>query len=390
MTIDGPQDPNVNDLSAPEPDAGDGSGDRPETALASADSGDVLPPSDVDLADLGLEKTSAETRLDRLVAESREADYAPRRIRQLEMALEQCQGYIHELKATLSDQEFLATQLAATEEYSHIQQQAISTLQDQLRQFHAQDQQIQILQDQRQALSLQLDEQHHELIALRAFQSHSTAEQENLHQQIHNLREQLQQSQDSIVQSTQQRIISQKTVDRLRQDIRRQQEEVSSLEWQLNKAKETLQRYESIIQALQKSQQPDSQKNLAIQDLSATLYKAQNKIASLENELAQQTLIQARLQQASSELEQQSLSAQERIEHQEQQIAEMQEQILHQAQQGREYETAIQHWKDRLQRYEDAFEAIWPILQGMQRQSSKIPPQLLNAVHQVIDQYFQA
>lgn len=54
------------------------------------------------------------------------------RIQYLEQALDQCQIYINELKLQLANQEFLEAQLAATEEVSHIQQQAITTLKSQL------------------------------------------------------------------------------------------------------------------------------------------------------------------------------------------------------------------------------------------------------------------
>lgn len=276
-----------------------------------------------------------------------------RRIQQLERALDQCQIYINELKGQLIDQAFLEAQLAATEEFSHIQKQAIMTLKGQ----------------QPEPLNqAELDELRQETLALTAQletvvgqSEHQTSEIESLQDQLRQervalqtvqaeadrLSTQRQLSQDAVVQETQQRIIAQTTADRLRTSLRERETTIQSLETQLKQAHTTVAEQQEIIGALKTTSQRDSHKNQAIQDLSSTLLKAQTKIAELEAKLSSAGIVQAQFQHSAQEYEAKAHDLQGRSEELEMQVAEMQEQILQQAQQASEYETAVQHWKDR-------------------------------------------
>ena len=309
------------------------------------------------------------------------------RIRQLELALEQCQIYIDELKEQLSDQAFLEEQLCSTEDYSHIQQKAINTLRDQLAQCPS-EKDLALLKDQREALSSQVDQQ---LQTISELQSHCDAvdgELLKLKSLNRKLEAELQLALDTDVESTQQRIIAQQTTERLRSEIRSQEDQLKILEDRLQKGEGSQRRLRMVINALQNSQKSDSQKNLAIRDLSSSLLMAQDKIASLENECSSQSLMQAQLQQASFELEETIKENHERAESQERQIAEMQEQILHQAQQSREFETAVQHWKDRSEKYEHFLGRLFSILDDLPAESSQLLDEQYRRLINLRDQNF--
>jgi chromosome segregation ATPase len=101
----------------------------------------------------------------------------------------------------------------------------------------------------------------------------------------------------------------------------------------------------------------DSENPQGLQDLQAcqqTVQKLQNQLnvantrkEEVEAQLAKQSSIQARLQQAVQLVEAEHVTTQSRLQELEQQTVEMQEQILQQACQSAEYEAAIQHWKDK-------------------------------------------
>lgn len=297
-----------------------------------------------------------------------------RRIQQLESALKQCQIYINELKALLSDQEFLESQLASTEEYSHIQQKAIAALRDQLLQQRTHDQDLDILRDQRAALSSQVDYQEKALSELQGQFSEVQQEVTRLQSANRKLDAELQLALVTDVESTQQRIIAQQTNERLRHEIRNLEEQLKVLKDRAIKHDAGQKRYLTIISALKNSHKSDSQKNLAIKNMSSALLMAQDTITKLENELSSQCLMQAQLQQLSHELEENVKANIDRIDAQERQIAEMQEQILHQAQEAREYETAVQHWKDKSEKYESLLGQLFNLLDTLPENPKEIDP----------------
>jgi len=284
------------------------------------------------------------------------------RIKHLEAALEQCEMYINDLKALLSDQEFLESQLASTEEYSHIQQKAIVALRDQLSYQQNAESELEILRDQRAALSAQVDQQLQSLTELQSKFTQAEREVNRLQSLSQKLDAELQLALDTDVESTQQRIIAQQTNERLRAEIRNLEDNVKLLNNRVSKHDSEQKRYRAIINALQNAQKSDSQKNLAIRNMSSSLLMAQDTITALENELSSQSLMQAQLQQASFELEENVKDNFVRIDAQERQIAEMQEQILHQAQAAHEYETAVQHWKDKAEKYESLLGQLFNLL----------------------------
>ena len=283
-----------------------------------------------------------------------EQDSPQQRIQLLEQALEQCQIYIDELKSQLVDQAFLEEQLATTEDFSHIQKQAVITLQHQLAQRQQLQEELEVLQQSKTDLTDRLAEKDAnlrfkdaELSKLRDQVAEERVTLDRLQDQTERLSLQIQSSQKTAVHETQQRIIAQTTAERLRVQLRECEAAIQTLEVQLQQARESHTNQLEIITSLQNSSKSDSHKNQAIQSLSTSLLKAQTKIAELETQLSNQSIVQAQFQHSTQEFAEQAQSLQGRSEELEQQVAEMQEQILHQAQQASEYETAVQHWKDR-------------------------------------------
>lgn len=309
-----------------------------------------------ELSEMSLEISPAELEDNTGAASTdTEQDTSPQqRIQLLEQALEQCQLYIDELKSKLMDQAFLEEQLATTEEFSHIQQQAVITLQDQLTNREQIQQELEHLRQAKIDLTNRLADKDTSLRFQEAERSKlqdQFAEErtalERLQDQAERLSLQIQSSQKTAVHETQQRIIAQTTAERLRTQLRECEADIQTLEVQLQQARESHTTQQDIITSLQNAGKSDSHKNQAIQSLSSSLLKAQNKIVDLETQLSNQTIVQAQFQHSTQEFAEQAQSLQKRSEELEQQVAEMQEQILHQAQQASEYETAVQHWKDR-------------------------------------------
>ncbi|NJN23821.1 MAG: hypothetical protein HC810_04730 [Acaryochloridaceae cyanobacterium RL_2_7] len=186
-------------------------------------------PQSVPDADLNSDRDENFSDMSSLASNFDDQESAPlKRIRQLEGALDQCQGYIQELKQALSDQEFLETQLASTEEYSHIQQKAIAALRDQLFQKQNYDHELSILRDQREGLSQQVD---HQIQTIADLENRCKNAEEQVKQNealVNQLEAELQFAQDSDVEGTQQRIIAQQTNERLRGEVRNLEERLKN------------------------------------------------------------------------------------------------------------------------------------------------------------------
>ncbi|NCJ07208.1 hypothetical protein GS597_11970 [Synechococcales cyanobacterium C] len=314
----------------------------------------------------------------------------PQRVQQLELALQQCQIYIDELKAQLIHQSFLEAQLAATEEFSHIQKQAIETLKQQLVVQSSQQTEYEQLQLEKVALEDHLAQlqglQLQQVAEIKSLQQISQEQQQGLQERqsdLERLVSQVEISQQSAVQETQQRILAQKTVERLRSQLRDCEVTIQKLETQLKHTQQIVTSQEEILVSLNQSQS-DSQKNKVIQGLSASLLKAQSKVAALEAELSNHSLLQVQFHHSTQELEAQAKLNQARVGELEQQVADMQEQILHQAQAASEYETAIQHWKDRCLQTETAMgemrELLEQVLVEQQDGSSPVTSQWMGAI----------
>lgn len=220
-----------------------------------------------------------------------------RRIRDLEMALDQSLVSLGELRSQLIDQSFLERQLASTEEIANVQQQAIHQLKLQFAQHKAElEAKVQQAQQREREYQALLDaaeiRQQTELDVLKAQFGSNRAEGQSsaIEQQLQVLQADLQ--------------------------LRRQQ-----------------------------FQDLEAQKQAA----HTRITELETQVETLEGRIARHMTTQALLQQVCQELEADREQSQSRITELESQSAEMQEQILSQAQQASEYETAVQHWKTRYQ-----------------------------------------
>ncbi len=338
---------------------------------------------------------------DRNCAESLPVAKGPKRIKQLERALEQCQLYINELKSQLVAQDFLEMQLASTEEFAHIQKQAIVALKHQLEAQEQRGAEYDVLMEQKVSLETQLSEaeaqvhnQQSELSTLRDQREQDRETLDHFKDQEKKLADQIQDSQDAVVRETQQRIIAQQTVERLRSELLEREGKIGDLEASLKTAKADhekitadLDSHRAIISAFQESDASKSPKNHVIKGLSSTLLEAQAKIATLESQLSNQSVLQAQLQHSTQEYESKAQDSQERSSQLEKQVTEMQEEILRQAQQAHEYETAIQHWKDRSLRAEKTVgqmkQALEYVLSDRRFADVKVSPELATTITEI-------
>jgi chromosome segregation ATPase len=88
--------------------------------------------------------------------------------------------------------------------------------------------------------------------------------------------------------------------------------------------------------------------------------------AQLEQRVSQTNALEAQLEHACQEFQQQHEDDRHRILSLEAQVASLQEQVLHQAQQMKEYEAAIQHWRDHCSALETALHNNEQQLQQLQ------------------------
>lgn len=295
------------------------------------------------------------------------------RIFHLEQALDQALASLNELRLQVRDQHVLETQLVATEEFSHVQQQAIGRLKQQLTQQQrsleiqiAETQaQEQALQDLRGTVEQMTQTQQTELEHLRLQISRDRTDMQT---QQKCLEEQLTASQADL-NLHQQRVLAleaQSLADRtlamnleaelqaarqqahsLSETLSERQTALTEAEGQRAKIQRTLQEQQALMASLSQTQASATDRDAIIFSLQHELSTAQLKIEDSDAQLAKQVMTQARLQQSCQELEGELHQDQTRVGELERQVAEMQEQILKQARQASEYETAVQHWKDR-------------------------------------------
>lgn len=226
------------------------------------------------------------------------------RIRALEQALDQSLASLDELQLQIVDQHFLERQLASTEEYANVQEQAIYQLRLQFEQQKAElEAQIQQTQERLRAAESLADAQQLELDQLRSLTEQSA---EGSHE-LSNVPSTLDLDPSGTDEHSTPPRESQKAKPR---------DWLAPKEWLRHSPKERVAELEGQVQ-------------------------------ELETQVTRQVTTQMMLQQACQELEHDREHSQHRIAELERQAAEMQEQILSQAQQASEYETAIQHWKNR-------------------------------------------
>ena len=288
------------------------------------------------------------------------------RIHQLEQALDQALAYMEELRLQVQDQELIEAQLAATEKFASVQQQAIARLKLRLKQ-------------QQQLMDTQMAEA----------RTRSWAIQERLE-----ATEAVVQTQREEIAALQSRLAG-KSFEHLRLDGQGRQQrpdgtqqQMADLEAETEHAKALTQRLQLLLEAAQQRIQelafalsdyqarpalpelpppdiqqltldsvlpsepsprrkPIARRPQAIATLGQDLARAQIKAEELEIELARQLHTQARWQHSYRELETECDRRRTRIANLEHQSTEMQEQIFQHARQTSEYEAAVQHWKDQ-------------------------------------------
>lgn len=226
------------------------------------------------------------------------------RVQQLEQALDQALVCLAELRLRLQEQQQLEMQLADTERYASMQQQAIGRLKLQLN-------------EQQQMLEMQQ----------RETQQRDQAIQELL---------------ITIESMTQ---FQQQQGERLRSRLVQDQQEVQSHRSRLGKQ---LQGLQAVLALRQQRVVELEAETLASRRLSARLQQQlETAHRQIQGLVAQRQPVEPdwcgpELLPVNQQLVDQLL-----VDRLERQVAEMQEQILQQAQQEAEYETAVQYWKDR-------------------------------------------
>lgn len=311
--------------------------------------------------DLTLVPDDGQTLLEELTKAHKRSREQQTRIYHLEQALDQAMACIEELRSQVQNQQLLETQLADTEEYASVQQQAITRIKLQLvEQQQALDAQILETQQRDQAIQELLatiegmtQAQQREVERLR---SRLAQDQREVQTHRSRLGKHLQDLQTAL-ESRQQRVselevesLSARTLStRLQHQLETAHQQIKDLSTRLSQNCSHLtqlgtQLEQSHAAGLRAHSKTDAEGTLAaaqpgwVKTLPAD---------ELEKRFVQQLSQQARWQQQQQELEAEQERRQTRIANLEQQVAEMQEQILQQAQQETEYETAVQYWKDR-------------------------------------------
>ncbi|MGF1498086.1 MAG: hypothetical protein ACFB8W_14865 [Elainellaceae cyanobacterium] len=240
------------------------------------------------------------------------------RIYQLEQALEQALIYLDELKEQVRHQHNLETQLAITEEYAYVQQQAIARLKQQADSPPLDAEGPAALDAEVQAASLTV-------------QLHQAQQQvADLQRQLTDLETQCQTAQTDLADKPK----LERDLARMRATIAKQNQEIIALRGDV---------------ALEKTK--------AIE------------LAAVEQRQRREA---ARWQQSCQDLQQERDRQELRLTELEHQVAEMQEQVLQQARQGSEYEAAVQYWKDR---YTSGQRQIAQLKDLLERELPHLPPE---------------
>lgn len=283
------------------------------------------------------------------------------RIHHLEKALDQALACLEELRSQVHDQQFLETQLANTEEYASVQQQAIARLKLQLaEQQAALDAQILETQQRDQAIQELLatietmtQAQQREVERLRSRLAQDQLEVQThrslLGKQLHDLQAVLESRQQRVAELESETLAARSLSSRLQGQLELAQQQIKDLSARLSQHR-TQRTHQPITQAVAHptASKPDSNPASGSQPSSHPAWlKTPQQADELEKRLGLQLAQQARWQQQQHDLETDRDRLQARVTDMEHQIAEMQEQILRQAQQETEYETAVQYWKDR-------------------------------------------
>ncbi len=364
------------------------------------------------------------------------------RIYHLEQALDQALICLEELRVQIRDQHLLETQLATTEEFGHIQKQAIARLRMQLDQQQKclttqsgdaakltpalqefqemlqfilcaqttdherlQDRLIQDrmelshhcdrLETQVQELQMRLDERQRRIIILEAEVLTARSQIANLQVQIDVAQQQVQELLVNQVDPLPAAIAPDPTVTQLELplDLPTTHDPIlntdaANLAGLKHSMVNGLEPYPPQVPSTA-SLSKISSSTTAIASLEDELTTQQVKVEELETYLAKQRKLEARWQQRAQELQEECDRYRAKASQIDHQIAEMQEQILKQTRQAGEYEATIHHWKDRyaesqqyLQESRELLEQT--LLQLADTESHLTQPlsDLLNVLHQ--------
>ena len=372
------------------------------------DQSSALPDEAQRVTDLGL--TLAPADYQDLLEELKQAQVLDReriaRIHELEQALDQSLVCLEDLRAQLNDQHILENQLATTEEFSHVQQQAIARLKLQL----AEQQQVldaQVLETQQRDQAIQelmatiesmTQAQQQELERLRSYIAQDQVEVHNhrhlLEQQIQELHTTVESRQHRISELESETLAARTLTTSLREQLATAQQQIKELSVRLRQHQADWAQLETQLAEAQQERTHAASKasglSLPLQRHSSTestgtiatiqqdLNRSHRRIELLESQLAQHAKLHAQWQQSHQQLEDERDGLQTRVTNLEQQNAEMQEQILHQAQQATEYETAVQYWKDRCASSQRHMGQLRELLeQAQQHPSSSSDPALV-------------
>lgn len=328
--------------------------------LAPLDSGLTLAPADY------------QTLLDELAQLQKLDQERCTRIHHLEKALDQALACLEELRSQVHDQQFLENQLANTEEYASVQQQAIARLKLQLaEQQAALDAQILETQQRDQAIQELLatiesmtQAQQREVERLRSRLAQDQLEVQThrslLGKQLHDLQAVLESRQQRVCELEGETLAARSLSSRLQSQLELAQQQIKDLSARLAQQRTQLVQLENQLEhsrstahaahSVSGKQSADLDPRAHFSTHSSghpSWLKTPQQADELEKRLGLQLAQQARWQQQHHDLETDRERLQNRVAEMEHQIAEMQEQILRQAQQATEYETAVQYWKDR-------------------------------------------
>lgn len=288
------------------------------------------------------------------------------RICQLELALDQSQSQVSELRSQLLEQQTLEAQLVVTEEVANLQHLALTQLKHQLScQQQALDDQIsqartrdQTVQELLASIETLANEQRIEIESLRSQLSVDRRAIHNNHKQLEKQliqrQTELQSKQQQVQDLESQILIARTHAVRLEVQLAEQEQHIQELysrlgdrAYFLNQLEAQLQQAHDALEAQQDLHTSLLQTQALSRDQNTTITALHSKIEALETQLAQHLTMAAQLQQACRELTAERDYYQSRTGELEGHQSALQEQILMQAQQASEYEAAIQYWKDQ-------------------------------------------
>ncbi len=253
------------------------------------------------------------------------------RIYHLEQALDQAIQCISDLKAQVQDQQVLESQLANTEEFAYVQQQAIARLK------------LQIV-DQGQALEAQIIETQQRDQAVEELLVSVEVITQTQQRELERLRLKLMEDQRE-AQGQRTRLGIQ--LQDVQTQLESRQLRVSELEAETLTVRALTTSLQVQLESARDQIRELSAKSPALVAMRQDFAKARGQVEELEQQIAQQTINHTRWQQIHQEMEEERDRLQIRVTNLELQTAEMQEQVLHQAQHATEQETAVLYWKDR-------------------------------------------